>query len=1795
MKQFDNHIRQLYTKSKYLLDDDSWPPFTPNKFISLLLIRHLENQLVKHMSTGASNMKNSTNNQQRFTTNDISDIFQHGENIELHKKMILILGVPGIGKTILSKEIAYQWAAKTLLSEEFFVLMIFLRDPNIKKIKCLKDLVHYFYGFDENANELSTVCASYLFQLMGSKVTIIFDGLDEISIDVLDNTYIKLLLDRIALPYCRIVVTSRPVESARFRTKADIEVEIIGFTDENIKAFISNELKEDKQKKLMNYLQQNENLYHLCYIPFIISVLVCIVKESDELPANQVEVYEKFVIFTISRFLQKIGYLNCPLSNIDELPLNYKSYFFELCKYAFTALENGQVVFTRKEAFETSPKFADAPETWYGFGLLETVKYFNITENNDCVTYNFLHKSVQEYLAAYYITQLSQQMQFTFIKKYFFHEEYLNMWIMYIGLSRNLFSFWHFLSGHRFWIQSKWFGMKGISSKILSSKIHCLYLFHCFSELKDSSMCDLVGTLFQLGKFDLSNCTLSINDINTMIFILDRSTTTHWSELNLSNCNINDAGCQHLCKHLCKLNHKVYFDEINVENNLLSLDSVQCLVNLLQQCRTKKIFPYHNGMTGNNANIAYFVMEYAFINKMVPNTLLVMMKNKEQAIFCQTENSKITEYLKNSRHVVTGLYFINCQLNDETIEQVSDVIKEHRMIMNLCFWNSNINEDYLKNILVVMPQENHDQLLFVYDATNNDIGIVHTFRACTTFIYFTFIFVSKQSVFLCNASNPHVNRLIFCNPMFCEMNLITTVCLSNCSLRSNIIELLVQLFNHCNSISTLLLMDNDVSQYNLNKLIDAVGRKKSLPNGLLRKVTVHQNNMTVDNLCLLEDKLKNIQLLLMNNEVIRGYMCSDEQLKFASLRISSIRVIIIQYYNITDHSLLIFNELFKQSVCLQTVSITHASIDSQIANKLLQHMSIITTLKRLNLKGNKLTEQISVGLASVISSNTGLEELYLSNNHLQLGITGLKNISSLKVLDLQNNHITEQAVTDLAAAISLWKSLEKLWLDGNHLGSSTVIVASVLKEVSTLKDLALNDNTNGSEKLAPSLTSLITKNKLIQRLLLRDNGLNDDGVIKIAQSLCKHSKLRFFNLQRNNITEKAGEAMASIISSNNKLEELRVGENVLRLGVIKIATALKNISSLKVLDLTNSHIPEQAADDLSDVIIANSLVEKLLLNDNNLGSSMAVIAGACCNNSHLKQFCIKNTGISEAVAGDLAAIIKHNSSIEMLSISDNDLKSSGFTVIAQALKVTSSLKRLYAYAINITSTVSFELSSVIDRNVSLKGILLSDNLLENGLLQIVECCSKLSNLEVLVLSHNCIIPTQVVNLTSIISKSNSIKLLSLDGICLNVNENLYLNVCRICSTKICSEASNSLTQEKLFVDKKVQLCCELMRIRLCQLSLLHYDYLNYVYRYWNVYISYQHKKKFDEIIVNNTECDNIVQGAKQKLLQVNSKAMMSSLQIIKTLRVITLENNNIDEDAATELAGHLHCNNVLEQLWLRGNELYDKGASVVLQSLHNLSTLLILDLSFNHLSSESADGIAVVISSNCSLQQLWLDGNDLQTRGVVVIAIALKKLSSLRILSLCNNGITDDAAEEISDVITSNVLLVDLLLGNNQLQASGISIVAIALRKLLMLRRLDLFNNQFTLDAAEVLAATLSKCTNLQQLFLNDNMLGTEGIIKIANALQCVNSLQVLTLSNNNITEIAADVLVEVLKNNTSLKIILIGGNNLQTSGIKLIVQTAKNVTTLQLLDVSGNNVSEDEKENFQAIFASNSNFIIVV
>lgn len=83
------------------------------------------------------------------------------------------------------------------------------------------------------------------------------------------------------------------------------------------------------------------------------------------------------------------------------------------------------------------------------------------------------------------------------------------------------------------------------------------------------------------------------------------------------------------------------------------------------------------------------------------------------------------------------------------------------------------------------------------------------------------------------------------------------------------------------------------------------------------------------------------------------------------------------------------NYLIKHCIQLQTISIIYTLVDNppSATNNILQHISTITTLKMLNLRGNKLTEEAVESLVSIISNNMRLEELCLGDNLLKQGVT----------------------------------------------------------------------------------------------------------------------------------------------------------------------------------------------------------------------------------------------------------------------------------------------------------------------------------------------------------------------------------------------------------------------------------------------------------------------------------------------------------------------------------------------------------------------------------------------------------------------------------------------------------------------------------------------------------------------------------------------------------------------------------------------------------------------------------------
>ena len=93
-----------------------------------------------------------------MVTKDLEEILVTLEDKE-KSGFILIEGAPGIGKSVLLKEIAYQWSKLHLLKVFKLVLLVHLHDPFLQKVKSIPDLLQHFCRGDLNAAEIADACS----------------------------------------------------------------------------------------------------------------------------------------------------------------------------------------------------------------------------------------------------------------------------------------------------------------------------------------------------------------------------------------------------------------------------------------------------------------------------------------------------------------------------------------------------------------------------------------------------------------------------------------------------------------------------------------------------------------------------------------------------------------------------------------------------------------------------------------------------------------------------------------------------------------------------------------------------------------------------------------------------------------------------------------------------------------------------------------------------------------------------------------------------------------------------------------------------------------------------------------------------------------------------------------------------------------------------------------------------------------------------------------------------------------------------------------------------------------------------------------------------------------------------------------------------------------------------------------------------------------------------------------------------------------------------------------------------
>ncbi|XP_044163737.1 nucleotide-binding oligomerization domain-containing protein 2-like [Acropora millepora] len=228
----------------------------------------------------------------------------------------------------------------------------------------------------------------------------------------------------------------------------------------------------------------------------------------------------------------------------------------------------------------------------------------------------------------------------------------------------------------------------------------------------------------------------------------------------------------------------------------------------------------------------------------------------------------------------------------------------------------------------------------------------------------------------------------------------------------------------------------------------------------------------------------------------------------------------------------------------------------------------------------------------------------------------------------------------------------------------------------------------------------------------------------------------------------------------------------------------------------------------------------------------------------------------------------------------------------------------------------------------------------------------------------------------------------------------------------------------------------------------------------------------------------------------------------------------------------LKTNSTVTGLVLNDCDIDDANAAELAGQLKENSTLTSLDLSVNQIGDVGADALAKGLKENSTLTSLSLSANNIGEVAADALAKGLKENSTLTSLELSFNRIGDVCADALAKGLKENSTLTSLNLSYNQIGDVGVDALAKGLKRNSTLTSLNLRYNQIGDVGADALAKGLKENSTLTSLDLSNNRIGNDGADALAKGLKENSTLTSLRFSANNIGEVAADALAERLKEN---------------------------------------------------------------
>ena len=311
-------------------------------------------------------------------------------------KRILVQGQTGIGKSTFVKKLLVDWVEvnkktgdeqATVLKN--FELVVAVNLKEVSKCQSLKEVIRLSNVFAKEDKYMTEGLVDYISNNQ-EKVLLIFDGYDEYRIG--RNSEIYEIFSGNSLRSCCVLITTRISRADELRGGKVLLAEITGFSEVDRKEFMRRFLDSEEVSNLQDHLKRRK-LDELAKVPLLLLFFCTLWKrgQSKHFPKTKTSLYMAIVQFILDHSQSK----QSP-PKYDEVA-SFKEILSEIGKVALQGLLKDDHLFEYSQLSDS----VRCDESVF-IGLLQITEYSETLQPVGMVS--FIHKSIQEFLAAWYIT-----------------------------------------------------------------------------------------------------------------------------------------------------------------------------------------------------------------------------------------------------------------------------------------------------------------------------------------------------------------------------------------------------------------------------------------------------------------------------------------------------------------------------------------------------------------------------------------------------------------------------------------------------------------------------------------------------------------------------------------------------------------------------------------------------------------------------------------------------------------------------------------------------------------------------------------------------------------------------------------------------------------------------------------------------------------------------------------------------------------------------------------------------------------------------------------------------------------------------------------------------------------------------------------------------------------------------------------------------------------------------------------------------------------------------------------------